>query len=126
MIEKEIQFDAAPQEVWAILGDPGRTDWVPGVDSCEFDGEIRRFLMRGAGQLAERILLLDHDAMRIEYAVVESTPPLEEHLATIQLAPRGGGTHMVWTTQVTPSAVERFIEAGMDGSIEQLRRLLEQ
>ena len=124
MIEKEHILAAEPAAVWAIIGDPGRVDWVPGVESCEFDGQVRRFSMAGAGGLAERIVLLDHDAMRIEYSVVESTPPLESHLAVIQLEAAEGGTRMRWTTEVSPSAVEPFIEAGMDGSLVQLEQVL--
>ena len=43
-----------PATIWAIVGEPDRVDWVTGVESAEFDGEVRRFKMVGAGGLAER------------------------------------------------------------------------
>ena len=38
-----------PNAIWAIVGEPDRVDWVAGVESAEFDGEVRRFKMVGAG-----------------------------------------------------------------------------
>ena len=52
-----------PAVIWNIVGNPGRVDWVPGVESAEFDGEVRRFKMEGAGGLAERITKCDEDLM---------------------------------------------------------------
>ena len=46
------------EEVWAVLGKPDRVDWVPGVKSCDFDGEVRSLILPGAGAIKERILLL--------------------------------------------------------------------
>ena len=66
-----------PAIIWAIVGEPDRVDWVAGVESAEFDGEVRRFKMVGAGGLAERINVRDAQRMYLEYSVIESTPPLQ-------------------------------------------------
>ena len=113
-----------PAIIWAIVGEPGRVDWVPGVESAEFDGEVRRFKMVGAGGLAERINERDAQRMYLEYSVIESTPPLQSHVASITLEPHEGGTRFIWQTTVEPVAVEHFIATGMKGSLVQLADVL--
>ena len=117
-----------PATIWAIVGSPGRVDWVPGVESCEFDGEVRRFKMEGAGGLAERIVSHDDAQMFMEYSVVESTPPLQSHLASIKLnasdSDAGQGTEFIWRTDVAPVEVAPFIKKGMLGSLALLEQIL--
>ena len=113
-----------PATIWAVVGEPGRVDWVPGVESAEFDGEVRRFEMVGAGGLAERINERDAGRMYLEYSVIESTPPLQSHVASITLEPHEGGTRFIWQTTVEPVAVEPFIATGMKGSLAQLADIL--
>ena len=117
-----------PAIIWAIVGSPGRVDWVPGVESCEFDGEVRRFKMAGAGGLAERIVSHDDAQMFMEYSVVESTPPLQSHLASIKLnasnSDAGQGTEFIWRTDVAPEEVAPFIKKGMRGSLALLEQIL--
>ena len=113
-----------PATVWAIVGEPGRVDWVPGVESAEFDGEVRRFKMVGAGDLAERITERDAARMYLEYSVIESTPPLQSHVASITLEPHEDGTRFIWQTTVEPVAVEPFIATGMKGRLAQLATIL--
>jgi hypothetical protein len=114
----------APNIVWQIVGSPGRVDWVPGVESCEFDGEIRRFKMQGAGGLAERIVSHDDKLMFMEYSVVDSNPPLKSHLASIKLNAQNDGTEFIWRTDVEPIEVEPFIRSGMNGSLALLEEIL--
>jgi len=118
------EFAVPPEALWEILGTPDRVDWVPGVTSCEFDGEVRRFKMVGAGGLAERINERDAGRMYLEYSVIESTPPLQSHVASITLEPHEGGTRFIWQTTVEPVAVEPFIATGMKGSLAQLADIL--
>lgn len=124
-LQLEFVLHAAPDRVWNIVGDPGRTDWVPGVASCEFDGTVRRFVMQGAGWLSERILLRDTARRRLEYAVIESRPPLASHHAAIQVDAHPDGALLRWETSVEPAAVEPFIRDSMEGAIARLRRVLE-
>ena len=113
-----------PATVWAIVGEPDRVDWVTGVESAEFDGEVRRFKMVGAGSLAERINQRDEPRMYLEYSVIESTPPLQSHVASITLEAHADGTRFIWQTAVEPVAVEPFIAKGMKGSLAQLADIL--
>ncbi len=123
-IRIEHVLPASPAAVWAVIGDPGRVDWVPGVESCDYDGSVRRFGMPGAGQLAERILDLDPERRRLEYAVIESKPALEAHHASLQVDDHPDGALLVWETQVQPEAVEPFIRKNMDAALIQLEAVL--
>ena len=123
-IEVRHKLPVSADQVWQIVGDPGRIDWVAGVAACGFDGEIRRFQMQGAGQLAERIVQRDDETRCLRYSVVESTPPLASHLATLTVAEDGAGCEIIWQTEVQPTAVEPFIEQGMRGSLVQLESVL--
>jgi hypothetical protein len=122
----EHEFKANAQELWDIVGTPDRVDWVPGVTECVFDGEVRRLGMPGAGQIAERILLRSNASMRLEYSCIESSPPLEHHLATIQLRSiEKGRCMMSWETEVTPIEVEPYIKKSMQGCLKKLEELLQ-
>lgn len=121
-IEHALPF--AADVVWNVVGDPGRVDWVPGVESCEMETDVRRFRMAGAGELAERILLRDPERRRLEYGVVVSTPPLKSHRAAIEIREQPEGCLLIWETEVEPEVVEPFIRRSMEGALEQLERVL--
>ena len=55
--------------------------------------------------------------MYLEYSVIESTPPLQSHVASITLEAHAEGTRFIWQTAVEPVAVEPFIAKGMKGSL---------
>ena len=120
------EFRGKAKDLWNIVGTPERIDWVPGVSDCLFDGEVRRLTMPGAGQIAERILLLDDKIMRIEYSCFESNPPLDHHIAIIQIdSINGSRCNMRWKTEVNPREVEPYIRQNMQACIERLQKLLE-
>ena len=123
-IELEYKLPHAVADVWQIISDPSRIDWVAGVASCDYDGAIRRFKMDGAGALAEQIFSIDHATHTITYGVVESTPPLANHRASMTLSEISEGTLLTWRTTVEPAAVEPFIQQGMDASAAKLAEVL--
>jgi len=123
-IEALEDFACEPEVLWAIVGDPGRSDWVPGVTACDFDGTVRRMTMAGAGEVAERIFRVDHATRVIEYGVIESQAPLESHRASITIESRLGGSRLVWRTEVQPVMVEKFILRAMKESLAQLHLMV--
>ncbi len=124
-IQFEADFTCIASDLWAIVGKPGRSDWVPGVTACQFDGDVRRMTMSGAGEVAEKIHRVDNEAMCIEYGVIESRPPLKAHRASIRLEEIPSGTRLTWKTEVEPVAVEPFIRKAMQASVMQLRKMVE-
>jgi len=123
-IHLEHQFNATAEQLWLILGQPERVDWVPGIESCQFDGEVRAFTLPGAGALKEKILQLDHDQRLIEYTCIESPIPFDSHLASMQVTTTATGCQLTWKTQVTPEKFEPFIRQSMEGALLRLETLL--
>lgn len=123
-IRIEQTFNVPAAELWAIVGVPDRVDWVPGVTACEFDGEVRRLSMPGAGDIAEKILSIDHEAMTIEYSCIESAAPLDHHLARIKVQGSDSQCTMVWTTEIQPEGFEPFIKESMQGCLTRISELL--
>jgi len=124
-IRYEAELSCTPSVLWAIVGAPGRSDWVPGVTACQMDGDVRRMTMAGAGEVAEKIHRVHDEEMCIDYAVIESRPPLRSHRASIRLEGIVSGTRLVWTTEVDPIAVEPFIRKAMEAAVLQLRKMVE-
>ena len=123
-IELEFTLPHPVADVWQVIGDPGRIDWVAGVASCEYDGTVRRFKMEGAGDLAEQIFTLDAANHTIVYGVIKSTPPLHKHRASMALSATATGTLLTWRTEVEPATVEPFIKQGMQASAAKLQEVL--
>ena len=123
-IEINHEFAASPEALWEILGTPDRVDWVPGVESCSFDGKVRSLVLPGAGAIKERILKHDDEARTLEYSCFESPGGLESHHARVQVTASEVGCRLVWQASVTPVSIEPFIEGSMHGCIERLETIL--
>ena len=119
------EFKVSPDELWAILGAPARVDWVPGVASCTFDGEVRSLNLPGAGEIKERILTHDNDARIMEYSCFESPGPLESHWAKMEITPTDYGSRLQWQVYVKPNVIESFIKGNMEGCIARLEEMLQ-
>lgn len=110
--------------VWEIVSDVCRSDWVPMVDSISFDGDVRSFEMAGIGRIRERILEVDHDAMRLRYSAISTPANIEHHLATICVVPNGDSCMLQWTTEIAPDQFADTVRGGMKLSIDGLRKVL--
>lgn len=112
------------QQVWAIIGDITRADWVPAVDAItELDG-VRSFTMAGVGEVQERILNRDCDRYCLQYSAIKTPSNVEHHLATIQLSPAENGCVFNWTTEIAPEQFAATVEQGMCVSLEGLKQVL--
>ena len=119
------EFKASAEALWKILGTPDRVDWVPGVTSCTFDGEVRSLDLPGAGAIKERILTRDNDARILEYSCFESPAGLESHRAKMEITATDAGCRLQWQAHVKPEVVESFIKGSMEGCIARLEELLQ-
>ena len=122
VITQHLEFEA--DRVWAIVGEPGRVDWVPGVEECAFDGEVRTLVLPGAGRIKERILNRDAASRTLSYSCFDSPTPLESHHASIEVRPLADGCEFVWKTTVVPESNEKFIEQSKMGALAQLNKIL--
>jgi hypothetical protein len=120
------QFNASAEQLWAIVGTPDRVDWVPGAESCAFDGEVRSLHLPGAGDIKERILAHDPDTKTMAYSCFETPAPLQSHHAKMAVVANDQGCRLIWETAVTPVEFETFIRTSMEGCLEQLAELLDE
>ena len=90
----EATIDRTPNDVWNLVRDfGGIADFMPGIDSCTVDGDVRTVGTMGI-EVKEQLRELDDDTRRISYSIIES--PMTNmvlHLATISVDAEGSGTH---------------------------------
>src|SRR6185503_3691603 len=99
----EISIDRSPDDVWKLLREfGGLAEWMPGVETCTVEGDVRTLGMMGM-EVKERLEKLDDDNRVIAYSLFDAPiPNLESHLCTISVTPEGGGSHVTWAVEVSP------------------------
>ena len=121
--EKPI-FNCSAENLWNILSDISRCDWVPTIDEIYLEGDCRIFEMEGMGLVKERILLLDNESMTLEYSAVETKIPIK-HLATMQVSKiNESSCQLEWSTEIDPEIFAEAIHQGMLISIEGLKTVI--
>ena len=55
-IEERLVLQAPINEVWNILSDISRCDWLPTVNHVELEDDCRVFEMEGMGKIKEKII----------------------------------------------------------------------
>ena len=66
----EVTIDRSPDEVWKLVREFGGLEtWMPGVETCVVDGDVRTIGLMGI-EIKEQLRSLDDSARRISYSVV--------------------------------------------------------
>jgi carbon monoxide dehydrogenase subunit G len=122
----EISIERSPDDVWKLLREFGAlAQYMPGVESCTLDGDVRTIAMMGI-EIKEQLRSLDDDNRTISYSVVESPMGnLESHLATQTVTPEGTGSHLTWAVEVTPDELLGLFLPVYEGAVEALKKQLE-
>ena len=124
-LKEEIQFNCSADELWSILSDVGRCDWVPTIEKITLEGDFRHFEMTGMGQITEKILKRDHINMILQYSAIQTPAPIEHHLATMQVEPLNDREcTLSWTTEISPDIFADGIHQGMLLSIEGIKKVI--
>ena len=127
ILKEEALFNSAANNLWEILSDVTRCDWIDTVDNIEMEGDCRVFEMAGMGKIKERIIKLDNASMELQYSAVETPAPIKHHLATIKISESGDNESLLcWTTEIDPEIFAEAIHQGMLISIKGLRKVLEE
>ena len=123
-LKEETKFNCSADELWLILSDVGRCDWVPTIDKITLEGDFRHFEMTGMGQITEKILKQDDASMTLQYSAIKTPAPIEHHLATMQVASLNNREcTLSWTTEISPDIFADGIHQGMIVSIEGLKKI---
>jgi carbon monoxide dehydrogenase subunit G len=122
----EISITRSPDDVWKLVRDfGGLAGWMPGIDGCTVDGDVRTLDTMGI-QIKEQLRSLDDDARRISYSVVDSPMGnLESHLATISVEPEGDGAHVVWSIEVVPDELLALFQGVYESSVVEIKKRVE-
>ena len=123
-IEETRSFNVKATVIWNIIGNISRCDWVPGVESIELNGNERTFKMAGMGELVEKILECDEEAMNLKYSAIKTMAPIKHHLAQINLIEDGEKTLFRWSTEIDPPEFSEAIRAGMLASLDKLEEIV--
>lgn len=126
-IEKTIDIDRSPDDVWAVVGDIGAiSTWLPAIGQSSFDDGVRECTMEGGGVLREQITDRDDTARRYEYEITESPMPLEHHHAWMSVGEIEGGSRVTWITEISPDEMAAAMEPVFEEGIQSLKAHLEQ
>jgi len=122
----EISIDRSPDEAWKVVREFGGLDeWMPGVESCTVEGDVRTLGMMGI-EVKEQLRSIDEAARSVSYSVIESPMRnLESHLATITVEPEGTGSHVTWSVDVVPDDLLAVFVPIYEGSIAELKKKVE-
>lgn len=124
-LKEETKFNCSADELWLILSDVGRCDWVPTIDKITLEGDFRYFEMTGMGQITEKILKQDDASMTLQYSAIKTPAPIEHHLATMQIASLNEQECMLnWTTEISPDIFADGIHQGMLISIDGIKKVI--
>ena len=119
----EITIDRSADDVWAKIGNFGDLMWMPGIESCELDGDDRILGMFGM-RIVERQLARDDEGRTLTYGIVEGDMKPEVHEATITVMPAGSGSFVTWDV-TTDDAMVEVMQGAYTGALGALKEQLE-
>ena len=124
-LKEETKFHCSANDLWAILSDVGRCDWVPTIEEIALEGDCRHFEMAGTGQITEQILINNDENMTLQYSAINTPAQIEHHLATMQISSISSKECMLtWTTEISPDNFAGGIHEGMLISIEGIKKVI--
>ncbi len=116
----EIDIDRPADDVWAVAGDfGGIATWMPGIESCQVDGEDRVIKVMGM-EVIERLERRDSDERSLVYGIAGGVPVIN-HKATITVTPQGAGSHVTWDVDVEPDEMTDVMVKMYQDSLQSLK-----
>lgn len=119
----EITIDRSADDVWAVIGNFGELTWMPGVETCELDGDDRILGMLGM-RIVERQFSRDDEERTLAYGIVDGDMKPEVHRATITVMPAGSGSFVTWDVETDDAMVE-VMQGAYTGALAALKEQLE-
>jgi carbon monoxide dehydrogenase subunit G len=121
----EIDIARSADDVWAVAGDfGGLASWMPGIESCTVEGDVRTIDMSGM-KIGERLVRRDDATREIVYSIASGPAPVDHHEATITVTPAGDGSHVTWAVDVEPDAMLDLFTGIYQQSLDALKAHLE-
>jgi carbon monoxide dehydrogenase subunit G len=122
----ETSINRSADDVWKVVRDfGGLAEYMPGIDKCEVDGDVRTLEMMGI-QVKEQLHAIDDTARSITYSIVESPMTnLEFHQATITITPDGAGSRATWAWEIRPDELNPLMEGSYSSGVAGIKSALE-
>ena len=121
----EVTIAKPPEEVWALVRQfDGLDAWMPGIETCEVDGDIRTIETMGM-EIQEQLKGRDDATRTISYSIVKAPISLEHHLATISVAAGGDGSILTWAWEIRPDDMAGAISPVYEASARAVKQQLE-
>ena len=125
VLKEEMILNCSAMELWSIISDVSRCDWVPSVEEIKIEGDCRVFEMEGMGTVKEQILINDDNKMKLQYSAIKTTTPINHHLATMYVTAIDKDTcSFSWTTEIDPEIFADAIHQGMMISIDGIKKVI--
>ncbi len=128
--------DRPADVVWSRIGDFGDVSWVPNTDTCTVVGDVRTITMKGMDGFAlkQRLVARDDAQRTLSYELAEefdlSVVFGPGHMVTtingtLHVVPQGTDTSLVTYDVETDDFMIDGTHAEYQGSLDNLKRLLE-
>jgi carbon monoxide dehydrogenase subunit G len=121
----EVTIARDADEVWKVIGDfGGLAGWMPGIERCDLDGDVRTIETMGL-EIAEQLRGVDDARRTLSYGITRSPMPIEHHEATITVTPDDGATHVTWDVEIRPDELLGAFVPIYQQSLDALKARLE-
>ena len=97
--------------------------WMPGIESCELEGDDRILGMFGM-RIVERQFARDPEERTLTYGIVDGDMKPEVHRGTITVMPAGSGSFVTWDVDTDDNMVE-VMQGAYAGALAALKEKLE-
>jgi Polyketide cyclase / dehydrase and lipid transport len=119
----EITIERSADDVWEKVGNFGDLMWMPGIETCELDGDDRVLGMFGM-RVVERLYARDDEARVLTSGIVDGDMKPEVHRATITVMPAGSGAFVTWDVETDDAMVE-VMQGAYTGALAALKEQME-
>ena len=103
-VTARIDLDAAPEKVWALIGDFGGS-WHPLIADIKLIGcgvgQLRVIETIDGKQIIERLDAIDNSARLLRYTCLSGIPA-SDYAARLEVKPTGAGSSVEWSAQYLP------------------------
>ena len=96
--EISMTLKATPEDAWSVIGKVSGVDqWLGPITACRVEGD-KRYCTTENGEFSEDILEVDHEQMRLRYAIpAQNMLPVENILGEMKVDNEQGLAQVSWS-----------------------------
>jgi uncharacterized protein YndB with AHSA1/START domain len=100
---ESIDINAAPEQVWAVVGDLATVDrWIPGITAVAVDGMHRCCTFADGHRQDEEILDYSPGARSYRYRIEGAPLPVRDNVGSFAVQESDGMTRVIWESSFEP------------------------